>query len=173
MMVVQLPSHAMYWESSPAFSAYMFTDWGTARLFEEWLSVLSLSEYQEEEHGWWQNDSLQEVRKWFDLLVKTWRAAYHAGTTLTIDETLIFWIGLGVRLTYLPRKPTSLGVMLKTICNASSRILLGWEFCEGKGVDSLKQWYHDLGAGTSCTLRLFFFFSADGFMARHRRGCYW
>jgi hypothetical protein len=27
MMVVQLPSRAMYGESSPAFSASMFTDW--------------------------------------------------------------------------------------------------------------------------------------------------
>jgi hypothetical protein len=44
--------------------------------------------------------------------------------------------------------------MLKTICDASSRVLLGWELCEGKEVNSLKQWYQYLGAGTSCTLRL-------------------
>jgi hypothetical protein len=144
----------MSWESSPAFSASTFTDWGTVRQFEELLSVLSLPEYQEEEHGWWQNDSLQDVRKWLDLLAETWRAAHHAGTTLTIDETMIFWTGLGVQLTCLPCKPTPLGVMLKTICDASSRILLGWEFSEGKEVDSLKHWYQDLGAGTSCTLRL-------------------
>jgi hypothetical protein len=122
--------------------------------FEKLLSVLSLPEYQEEEHGWWQNDSLQDVRKWFDLLAETWRAAYHAGTTLTIDETMNLWTGLGVHLTYLPRKPTPLGIMLKTICDASSRILFGWEFCEGNEVEILKQWYQDLGAGTSCTLRL-------------------
>jgi hypothetical protein len=113
-------------------------------------------------YGGWQNDPLedplQDVRKWFDLLAETWRAAYHAGTTLTIDETMIFWTGLGVHLTYLPRKPTPLRIMLKTICNATSRISLGWEFCEGKEVDvdfdSLKQRYQDLGACSSCTLRL-------------------
>jgi hypothetical protein len=44
MMVVQLSSRAKYWESSPAFSASMFTDLGTARQFEELLSVLSLPE---------------------------------------------------------------------------------------------------------------------------------
>jgi hypothetical protein len=67
---------------------------------------------------------------------------------------MVFWTGHGVHLTYLPRKPTPVGVMLKTICDASSRILLGWELCEGKDVDRQKRWWSQYGAGTSCTLRL-------------------
>jgi hypothetical protein len=67
---------------------------------------------------------------------------------------MIFWTGEGVHLAYLPGKLTPIGVMLKTICGASSRILLAWEFAEGKEIDRQKRWYHQYGAGTSCTLRL-------------------
>jgi hypothetical protein len=69
-------------------------------------------------------------------LLSTGTISYRAGTILTIDETLVFWTGMGVHLTYLPWKPTSVGVMLKTICDVSSRVFLGWEFCEVKEFDS-------------------------------------
>jgi hypothetical protein len=61
---------------------------------------------------------------------------------------------MGVHLTYLPPKPTAVGVMLKTICVAPSRVLLGWEFCEGKEFDCKKRCADLYGAGPACTLRL-------------------
>ena len=124
------------------------------RYFEELLSVFSLPEYQPGDPEYVPDDPLQNVRKSFDLLAATFREAFVAGTIIVVDETMIFWTGMGIHLTYLPRKPTPLGIMLKTICGASTRILLGWEFCEGKEVDARKQWQNLHGAGTACTLRL-------------------
>jgi hypothetical protein len=78
--------------------------------------------------------------------------ALHSNTILVVDETMVFWTGQGVHLTYLPRKPTPLGVMLKTICDGASRVILGWEFTEGKDIDQQKRWCAEYGAGTSTTL---------------------
>lgn len=44
---------------------------------------------------------------------------------------MVFWVGQGsAHLTYIPRKPTPLGIMLKTICDTSSGIMVGAEFVE-------------------------------------------
>ena len=78
-------------------------------------------------------DDFGDMREFFDLCVETWRAAYNPGTTLTADESMVFWVGTGsAHLTYLPRKPTPLGIMLKTICDASSGVMVGAEICESK-----------------------------------------
>jgi hypothetical protein len=46
---------------------------------------------------------------------------------------MIMWVGTGyVHLTYIPRKPTPLGIMLKTIVDATTGILLGAEIQEAK-----------------------------------------
>jgi hypothetical protein len=100
------------------------------------------------------DDPLQSVRKWYDLLAAYWRSSYKAGTILVVDETMVFWTGQEVHLTDLPRKPTPLGVMLKTICDGASGVFLGWEFTEGKYIDQQKRWCAEYGAGTSTTLRL-------------------
>jgi Transposase IS4 len=125
-----------------------------SKYFEELLSVFPLPEYQPGDPEYVPDDPLHSVRKWFDLLVATFHKAFVAGTIIVVDETMIFWTGMGIHLTYLPRKPTPLGIMSKTICDASTRILLSWEFCEGKEVDARKQWQSLHGAGTACTLRL-------------------
>lgn len=59
---------------------------------------------------------------------RKWRASYNAGTHIIADESMIMWVGTGdVHITYIPRKPTPLGIMLKTTVDASTGILLGLE----------------------------------------------
>jgi hypothetical protein len=67
---------------------------------------------------------------------------------------MVFWTGQGAHLTYMPRKPTSLSIQLKTIYDASSRVLLGWELIERNDADRQKPWTSRYGEGTACTLRL-------------------
>ena len=67
------------------------------------------------------------------------------GTFLIPDETMLFWTGLGGHLTYMPRKPTPLGICLKTLSNAQS-IILNMELVEGKAVDGKKEFYDEFGA---------------------------
>lgn len=154
MMVVNLPSRKMYWEKSRVMHFPLFHEWGSWRYFEELLSIFHLPEYQPGDTEYLPDDPLQSVRKWYNILAEYWRENYKAGSIIVVDETMVFWTGQGVHLTYLPRKPTPVGVMLKTICDASSRVLLGWEFCEGKEADRKKRWCNQYGAGTACTLRL-------------------
>lgn len=46
---------------------------------------------------------------------------------------MIMWVGMGnVHLTYIPRKPTPLGIMLKTVVDGSTGILLSCELVESK-----------------------------------------
>lgn len=57
-------------------------------------------------------------------------------------------------MTWLPRKPTPLGFEFKSLVDATSGIMLVIEMCEGKDVDSTKQWFAEFGATTATTLRL-------------------
>ena len=46
---------------------------------------------------------------------------------------MIMWVGGGeVHLKYIPRKPTPLGIMLKTLVDGSTGILLACEIVEAK-----------------------------------------
>jgi hypothetical protein len=105
----------MYWEKSPACSCVMFKEWGSWRYFEELLSIITLPVYGPDDDRYVQGSGYNDVRKWYDLVAEYLRASYRAGTILTKDETMVFWTGVGVHLTFLPRKPTPVGVMLKTI----------------------------------------------------------
>lgn len=100
-------------------------------------------------------DDFSKIREFFELCVSKWQAAYNPGTVLTADESMVFWVGTGsAHLTYLPRKPTPLGIMLKTICDASSGVMLGAEICESKEAMSDKKWVKQWGATTATTMRL-------------------
>jgi hypothetical protein len=82
-------------------------------------------------------------------------AAWTAGTYIVPDETMIFWTGItGGHLTFIPRKPTSLGFLLKTLCCGSSGILLRAEISGRKEDMNVKKWNKEHGAATSTTLRL-------------------
>jgi hypothetical protein len=140
MMAVRHLSHAKkYWINTPVFTSPLFSEWGTPRYFEELLSAFCLPEHGPGDPEYVDQDPLQSVRKWFDLLAAFWRTNYKAASIPVEDETMVVWTSQGAHLTYLPRKPTPLGIMLKTICDASSRVLLGREFCEGKEGNRLKR----------------------------------
>lgn len=95
------------------------------------------------------------VRGLLNLFNTTWQAAWAAGPELVIDESMMLWTGEGSAwLIYLPRKPTPLGIMLKTVVDARAGILLNAEICEGKAVDATKKWQEELGAACAYTLRL-------------------
>jgi hypothetical protein len=49
------------------------------------------------------------------------------------DETMTGFTGAtNIHLTVLPDKPTSKGVCLKTLCDASTRVMIAAEFVESK-----------------------------------------
>ena len=49
---------------------------------------------------------------------------------------MVFWTGIGdPHLTYIPRKPSPLGIMLKVLCDSETGSLLHAELVEGALVD--------------------------------------
>lgn len=100
-------------------------------------------------------DGFAQFQEVFKLLLEAWRNAWQPGSVLVCDESMAAWEGATkAHLTLIPRKPTPLGFMFKTMACASSRVLLFFEPVEGKEIDSKKKWYKDFGATTACTLRL-------------------
>ena len=74
---------------------------------------------------------------------------------MTADETMIFWQGTGsAHLTYIPRKPTPLGIMLKTLVDTSSGVLLNAELMEAADDMRDKEYVKEWGQTTATTLRL-------------------
>lgn len=86
---------------------------------------------------------------------KAWQAGWDPATVLVIDETMVAWSGASTgHLTFLPRKPTPLGFMLKTLVCGESCIMVHMELCEGKEIDRKKKYTTEFGATTGTTLRL-------------------
>ena len=72
-----------------------------------------------------------------------------------MDETMVFWVGTAEgKLMFIPRKPTPLGFMLKTIVDTESGILVNAEIVEGAEEDASKEYNEQWGKSTGCTLRL-------------------
>lgn len=68
---------------------------------------------------------------------------------------MIFWTGVSEgRLMYIPRKPTPLGFMLKTVVDTKSGILLNAEIVEGAEIDEKKKYVDKWGKSTATTMRL-------------------
>ena len=62
-------------------------------------------------------------------------SAWNPCDFLVIDESMLGWSGMGQNeLTYLPRKPCDLGIMMKTLCCSDSGIMLRAEIAEGKEI---------------------------------------
>lgn len=86
---------------------------------------------------------------------RQWRSAWRAGTILVPDESMVQWVGGGApHLTLIPRKPTPLGMMFKTVCCGETGILLNAELQECAEDMHLKEFHAKWGATTACTLRL-------------------
>lgn len=83
------------------------------------------------------------------------REQVRAGLELTVDETMVFWVGISEgKLMFIPRKPTPLGFMLKTIVDTATGILLNADIVEGAEEDEPKEFNKEWGKSTGCTLRL-------------------
>lgn len=89
-----------------------------------------------------------------ELCNERWRNAWQPGTYLVADETMIFWVGAAPHLTYLPRKPTPLGVMMKTLVDAGTGIMLTCEIDKGKAAMQQAKFREVWGHTTATTLRL-------------------
>lgn len=73
------------------------------------------------------------------------------------------WVGTGdVHLTYIPRKPTPLGIMLKSLVDASSGVMLSCELVESKEAMADAKFNKEWGATTGTTLRLAAPFAGKG-----------
>jgi len=100
-------------------------------------------------------DKFGTVRRWLDACCERWNLAYSAGTVLVVDESMVPWAGLGeMHITYMKRKPVQLGVQLKVVVDASSRVCLGAELVEGVEADHKKEFFTEYGASAATTLRL-------------------
>lgn len=68
---------------------------------------------------------------------------------------MVQWVGGGApHLTLIPRKPTPLGIMFKTVCCGSTGVLLNAELQECAEDMHKKEYYAKWGSTTACTLRL-------------------
>ena len=74
---------------------------------------------------------------------------------LVVDESMIQWAAeCGAHLTYLPRKPTPLGIGIKCMVDHTSGIMFYANLLEGKGIDNKKEFVAEYGVATATTLRL-------------------
>ena len=146
------------WEDGGAGKG--FRDIMTFEHFRRVTSVLEVPMYEENELEKLKDmgpgpDPMQWFRKWLHSCNRQWRADWEPGTFLTVDETMVFWTGLGsAHLTYIPRKPSPLGIMVKVTCCSDSGVLLHAELVEGATVDARKEFVGTFKPTTTCTLRI-------------------
>ena len=56
-----------------------------------------------------------------------------------VDESMLAWRGEGgAHKTFMPRKPTSLGIGFKSTCDGETGVMLYMDLLEGKSVDDAK-----------------------------------
>ena len=100
-------------------------------------------------------NGFDDVREWLDKCCKRWQKAYEPSSYITVDESMIMWLGMSTaRLIYLPRKPTPLGFMLKSSVCSQSCIMNMAEIVEGAEFDGNKKFCDDWQRTTATTLRL-------------------
>lgn len=147
MTRVQLPNIRQYWprHMGPLDAGLDFSHFMTMNRFNEIKSALTLPEGGDGVFG--------PVERFVSDCSKHWQRQYKPGRYLIPDETMIFWTGQGGHITHMPRKPTPVGICMKSMAD-SNRIILNLELMEGKKVDEGREWYREFGAGTSCALRL-------------------
>jgi hypothetical protein len=88
-----------------------------------------------------ENDPLRRVRRFADDLQHAWQELVVPGSVIVADETMVGWTGAtNIHITVLPNKPTSRGVCLKTLCDARTRVMVGFEFVEARAEQQLKRY---------------------------------
>ena len=118
-----------------------------------------------------QRDPFHGIRRRLEMCNTTWQESWEAGSFIITDKSMVPWTGCtsDVHLTPMPRKPSPLGVCLKTLADCSN-ILLLMELVEGQEVDSKKELFADFGATTSCILRLTLWVAMLGTWQLSRQG---
>lgn len=68
---------------------------------------------------------------------------------------MIHWVGGGApHLTLIPRKPTPLGLMLKSVCCGETGVMVNAELVEEKEAMHQKEFYAEWGHTAATTMRL-------------------
>ena len=95
------------------------------------------------------------VRSWVEAFNAAWEATWSPGRRIIVDKSIILWGGGGnVHFTWLPRKPTPMGVCMKSATCNSAGVMLRVEVMEGKVVDQKKPFLKGWGTSTGTTLHL-------------------
>lgn len=125
--------------------------------FEEILMAMAFAMPEERETG----DKWFQVRPLIEMTVQHWRQNFSPGFKLTVDESMFAWYGKDSyyedgmpAVMKIKRKPKGVGCEVKTICDSTSRIMIGMEINDGQEEMKNKKWQKDFGAGTATTLRL-------------------
>ena len=78
-------------------------------------------------------DVLFKIRYAMNTIINGIRKCWHAGKRVTIDESMIRYMGRAVNFVqYMPAKPIKHGIKVYAVCCAISRILLGYDVYLGK-----------------------------------------
>jgi hypothetical protein len=82
-------------------------------------------------------DPLYKVRYPLDVMMKGMRLAWTAGKHVTIDESMVRYMGRAVTyVQYMPAKPIKHGIKVFCLCCAVSAVLLAFEVYVGKDDES-------------------------------------
>ena len=152
MCIFNLPDRSMYWQDGDPSSLMPTFYYDSVISYSQFARLCALLHLPTPEGA---NSEEERWIAWLKSFTDLWQSEFVAGTFLTVDETMVFWTGLGpAHLTYLPRKPTPLGIMFKTLCDSKTGVLMHAEKVDGAERDRLKKWYREFKATTACTLRL-------------------
>jgi hypothetical protein len=87
------------------------------------------------------DDPLRSVSRFYDEVQQCWQDVFVPDSVMVADKTMIGFTGAtNIHLTILRNKPTSKGVCLKTLCDASTLVMIAAEFVEGKAEQVLKRY---------------------------------
>ena len=83
------------------------------------------------------HDPLFKVRYPLDTMMGGMRSAWNAGKHVTIDESMILYMGRAISyVQYMPAKPIKHGIKVFALCCAFSAVILAFKVYVGKEDDS-------------------------------------
>jgi hypothetical protein len=102
----------------------------------------------------WDADPLKLVRRLGDDLQRHLQEdVYRLGFVFVVESMVGFTGATNIHISILPNRPTDKGVLIKTLCDARTRVMVAFEFVESKEEQSLKR-YVEEGRAAGVCLRL-------------------